>query len=77
MSTVTTDTSTPEKIVTLGDVADVLRGLLAQGVTLGSLRYATERVYWQEMHAEEEQARRFEAISAQARTDREASETTV
>lgn len=38
------------KVETLGDVADILRAMKSQGVTLGSLGYAIGRVY----HEEEE-----------------------
>lgn len=45
------------KYETLGDVADELQLMLADGVSLGSIEYILDRVYW-------------EAYEARARTEK-------
>lgn len=55
---------TVEKVITLGDIAAVLEDLRSQGVTLGSLNYVIERVYWRELEQEERIAEETRAYFA-------------
>lgn len=38
--------------ITLGEIAEQLQGLRSRGATYQSIRYAMERVYWEEIEAD-------------------------
>lgn len=50
------------KYDTLGDVAEELKVMLADGVSLGSIEYALDRVYWKEYEQRRETVRVFKEL---------------
>lgn len=55
-------TETTTEAPTLGEIAEIFKTLQGQGVTLGSMEYVLERVYWAEM--DEEAATRKRILKA-------------
>lgn len=68
-----TDPPAPLTYVTLGDVAAELNKLLADGVTLESVRYALKQVYWEEIDEEAQRVRAAQELIGMAKSDKSTS----